>query len=140
MTCSDEPVFVDTSGLFAILDADDAHHAAAGRCWRRWIEGQVHLLTSNYVVVETTALVRSRLGMAAVGDLHRAVVPMVKVEWITRPVHEAALNALLGTDQHGLSLVDCTSFRLMEMLKLQRAFSFDRRFAERGFLCVPQEG
>jgi predicted nucleic acid-binding protein len=31
-------VFVDTSALFAVLESDDAHHAAAGATWKELLE------------------------------------------------------------------------------------------------------
>ncbi len=58
-------VFVDTSGLLAILDAEDLHHAQAAACWKELIERDEPLVSTSYVLVETFALVQKRLGLAA---------------------------------------------------------------------------
>ena len=120
-----EPIFVDTSGLYAVLDAGDVLHDRAGKAWPRWVDQDVPLVTTNYVVLEATALLRNRLGIDAVKSLHRAMVPMLQVEWVTRPIHEAGVNRLLRAQRRRLSLVDCTSFDIMDILELHNTFSFD---------------
>jgi predicted nucleic acid-binding protein len=59
-------VFVDTSAFYAVLDRDDANHAEAKNVWTRLVREGTTFLTSNYVLVETAALLQHRLGMAAV--------------------------------------------------------------------------
>jgi hypothetical protein len=56
-------VVVDTSALFALLDRLDAHHTSAVAFWTD--ADDEGLVTRAYVVVETIALVRSRLRVAA---------------------------------------------------------------------------
>jgi len=126
-------VFADTSALYAILDRDDDRHDDAASTWRDLVERGATLVTSNYVAVETHALVQHRLGMAAVRALVEAVEPVLRIEWVTREDHGAAQASLLAANRRGLSLVDCASFALMRRLGLRRAFAFDAHFAEQGF-------
>jgi len=58
--------FIDTSGFIAMLDADDAFHAMAAKTWIDILTSQETLVTTNYVLLETCALVQHRLGMQAV--------------------------------------------------------------------------
>ena len=53
-------VFVDTSAFYAVLDRDDANHAAAEEAWRALLGEPATLLTTNYVLVETAALLQRR--------------------------------------------------------------------------------
>jgi uncharacterized protein len=129
-------VFVDTPAVFAVLDRDDAKHTAAGEAWRDLVEAKEHLVTSNYVLGEATALVQARLGPKATAAFVHDLVPLLTVEWIGPEVHEAAISALLVAGR-SLSLVDCASFDLMRRLGLHRAFTFDRHFARQGFEVVP---
>lgn len=55
--------FVDTSAFYALLDADDQNHVQARSVWPRLLEQAGRLFCSNYVVVETIALVQHRLGL-----------------------------------------------------------------------------
>ena len=126
-------VFVDTTALYAVLDRGDEYHAAAAEIWRRLIDGADRLVSSNYVVVESCALVQNRLGMRAARALHDGVLPWLETYWITVEDHNGAMDALLVADRRNLSLVDCTSFVAMRRLGLRRAFAFDEDFAEQGF-------
>ena len=78
-------VFLDTSALFAVLDADDRYHAGADKVWRELIAGTEDLVSSNYVLVETFALIQRRLGMEAVRSLEEDILPLVRVIWSVSP-------------------------------------------------------
>jgi uncharacterized protein len=125
--------FVDTSAWFALLDADDKHHAAARKAWLAALKTTDTLVTSNYVMVETVALVQRRLGIGAVRVLWRDLLPTVEVEWVTVEEHAAAMAALVAAGKRGLSLVDCTSFQVMQRMAIEDVLAFDRHFEEQGF-------
>ncbi len=132
-------VFVDTSALLALLDAGDHFHPPAAEVWRRLIEGDQDLVSTNYVLVETFALSQQRLGMDAVRALDRDILPMIEVLWLDELLHGAAITAFLTASRRRLSLVDCASFEAMRRNDVTRAFSFDRHFAEQGFAIVSAE-
>ena len=69
-------VFLDTSALLAVLDADDLHHAKAREVWADRIGRAENLVCTNYVLVETIALVQHRLGMEAVRSLVEDILPL----------------------------------------------------------------
>ena len=129
--------FVDTSAILALADRDDRFHGAAADLWIQWIIERPQIVTSNYVVLESIALMQSRLGMEAVRTFHRELLPVLQVEWIGPDIHRRAITALLTANRRRLSLVDCTSFELMRQLRIERVFSFDRHFSERGLTRVP---
>lgn len=131
-------VYVDTSALYAVLDADDANHSAARTEWHRLLDAGVPLVTTNYVLVETAALVQLRLGLEAVRALQEDVAPVLGVEWMTERHHEAAMAVVLAVGVRGLSLVDCASFGAMRSLGMREAFTFDEAFANQGFTSLPR--
>jgi predicted nucleic acid-binding protein len=126
-------VFVDTSFFIALLDDDDGEHAAAVLLWRRAAEERLSVLPSNYVVVESCAVLQRRLGVSAERRLVRQLLEPVGVEWVTREDHERAVGALLVADRRQLSIVDCTSFAMTRRLKVREFLAFDQHFAEQGF-------
>jgi predicted nucleic acid-binding protein len=129
--------FVDTSALYAAMDRDDEFHVRASAHWKECLSGPEALVTSNYILVETLALVQSRLGMEATRLLASDVVPALEIEWVSADDHRAALEAVLAADRRSLSFVDCASFQVMRRLGLRSAFAFDPHFAEQGFLLTP---
>lgn len=130
-------VFMDTSAFLAVLDADDANHERASQIWRELITQEETLVCSNYILVETFALVQNRLGMTAVRVLQNDILPMISVEWVDESLHRSGVSALITAGRRRLSLVDCTSFETMRRLGAQLAFTFDQHYAEQSFDCLP---
>lgn len=128
--------FVDSSALYALLDADDQHHREAVLGWEALKERFEELVTSNYVVLETGALLGRRVGFQAVRDLENGIVPIVRIIWIDEAIHRRAMTALLTAGLRDLSLVDCVSFEVMRIQHLHTAFAFDAHFTQQGFQPV----
>ena len=132
-------VFVDTSALFAVLDADDQSHEPARQTWTDLINQKTDLVSTNYVLLETLALVQHRLGIEAVRTLQKDIVPILRIEWVAEAQHGIGVTALLTASNRKLSLVDCISFEVMRRLDIKIAFAFDRHFSQQGFLSVPSD-
>ena len=127
-------VFVDTSFFIALLDEDEDMHGDAVAQWRRVAEGRLPVLTSNYVVLESCAVLQRHIGVSAVRKLVRQILEPVALEWVTRDDHERAVETLLVADRRQLSIVDCTSFEMMRRLEVRECLAFDQHFAEQGFV------
>jgi predicted nucleic acid-binding protein len=130
-------VFVDTSGLYAVFDRDDSNHPKAKNAWVEWLREPAILLTNNYVLLETAALLQHRIGMAAVRALHEEVMPLIQVDWVSEQQHRAGMEAMLAAARRKLSLVDCVSFQTMRNRGVRTAFCFDAHFREQGFAMKP---
>lgn len=126
--------FVDTSALFALLDEDDANHAGATAGLMR-LRGE-DLVTHAYVVVETLALISRRLGWEAVERMLDAILPLIAVIPVERPIHEEALGAYREAGSSRVSFVDRTSFTFMRAHRVETAFAFDVDFATAGFELI----
>jgi predicted nucleic acid-binding protein len=129
--------FVDSSAFFALLDADDAHRERAHAHLQEARAAGVALLTHEYVVVETTALVQRRLGLGALRRFVDDLLPLVEVAWIDGALHVEAREALLAAGRRNVSLVDWTSFLVMRRHGVRRAFTFDPDFGAEGFEVLP---
>ncbi|MCK5505422.1 MAG: PIN domain-containing protein, partial [Thermodesulfovibrionia bacterium] len=124
---------VDTSALFAVLDADDKHHKKARDTWIRLVSEDETLVCSNYILIETFALVQNRLGLEAVRILQEDILPIIAIEWVDETVHRAGVSGVLTAMRKKLSLVDCVSFDIMRKLGIKKFFAFDTHFKEQGF-------
>lgn len=116
------------------MDAADPMHQRAGQTFRSIRDQDV--VTSNYVLLEASALVDRRLGRAAARSLHDVVVRPLDRVWVDAQLHDAALAAFLADTSGGPSLVDHTSFEIMRARGIVEAFAYDRHFTKHGFELV----
>jgi len=130
-------IFIDTSGFIAVLNGDDTNHTTAAKAWMDILMSEETLVTTNYVLVETCALVQSRLGMKAIKLFQEDIVPVLRIEWIDKTLHHAAMRIMLAADRRKLSLVDCVSFETMRLLGITTVLTLDKHFKEQGFICLP---
>ena len=130
-------IFVDTSALLAFLDRDAARHeevvaSLAG------VFGERSGVTHNYVLVETEALARRRLGAGVARRLLEDMVPVLEIVWVDADLHAGAVTAHLRALRRRSSLVDQASFELMRRRNISVALALDRDFAREGFeLLLP---
>ena len=128
-----EEVFIDTSAFYALIDRSDRYHQSASKLWTHFLDKGYYLKTSNYVVVETLALLQNRLGFEAANLWSRDVLSIVETLWIDEVLHNLAFEIWFGLGRRKLSLVDCASFIIMRHEKMEKVFGFDKHFSEHGF-------
>lgn len=130
-------VFVDTAAFLAVLNASDRFHLPAKRAWGEILSSDQFILCSNYVLLETIALLQHRFGVEAVRLFESDILPVVEIVWVDQAIHKQAMSALLAANRRDLSLVDCTSFEIMRTTGSETAFTFDLHFHEQGFEVIP---
>jgi uncharacterized protein len=130
-------IFVDTSAFLAIFSVSDQNHLRAELCLREMREERQTLVTNNYVILESIALLQKRFGLDKVRGFQGKLLPLIQIEWIDKNQHEAAIQAVFQENRSGLSLVDCTTFQTMRRLGIETAFTFDGHFREEGFKVIP---
>lgn len=131
-------VYIDSSALLTIIDADDPNHPRARSTWADIVRSQAPLVTSNYVLLETTAVLQKRFGLSAVRLLSSEIVPVLNVVWVEAELHSAALSAVLAGGRHGPSLVDWVGFEIVTRRGIGEVFAYDAHFADRDFTLVGQ--
>ena len=124
--------FVDTSAIYAWADAGDSNHRTAVRRLQALLDGRDELLTHNYVLVESFALLQARLGIAAALKLAQDSAAF-EIDWVDETLHAAGLRALEQGHKRGVSLVDHVSFLVMRRRNVSTAFAFDPDFVSAGF-------
>lgn len=129
-------IFVDTSAWYAIYDRCDGRHEAASR----FLKGTSALLiTSNLIFAETLSLMTKRLGKDLALNFGRKLRASGKarVLHLDSALEETAWAYFERYRDKSWDLIDCASFALMDSLKLERAFTFDVHFAQKGFQIYP---
>jgi len=131
-------ILIDTAAFLAVLNANDQFHPAAKQSWNEMLASDSTLISSNYIILETTALLQHRFGIEAVRLFETDVLPIIEIIWIEEIVHKQGISALLAANRRDLSLVDCTSFEIMRHIGLDTVFTFDPHYREQGFSLIPE--
>ena len=130
-------VFVDTSALLPLLDRDDAAHAEMVDAVKALLGEGLPLYTTSYIQVEAGALVKRRLGSIAFAELGKALDSTVETVWVDEALHREAWARAAKEPRKGPSLVDWTSFLVMQDLGLDTALTLDGHFEKEGFRVLP---
>jgi predicted nucleic acid-binding protein len=125
-------IFLDTSAIYAWADAADRNHRTAVRRLGAILESGEELLTHNYVLVESMALLQARLGLTAATKLAHDSMGFV-IEWVDDELHASGVSAIEQSKKRRVSLVDHVSFLVMRRRRVVTAFAFDPDFISAGF-------
>ena len=119
-------IFVDSSGWYAAADRGDRLNSTA----KRLLETDEPLVTSDHVLVETWRLIHHFLSAHAAESFWEGLRSgIATIEQTTSADLEAAWAIGRRFPDQDFSLVDRTSFALMERLGIRRVISFDDDFA-----------
>ena len=130
-------IFMDTAGFLAVLNQSDRFHPPAKQAWEAILSDDTMIVTSNYVLLETTTLLQHQFGVDALRLFHSEIHPILEIIWIDQHLHDLALGILLSINRRQPSLVDCTSFQVMRAASIEQAFTTDIHFSEQGFTVIP---
>jgi predicted nucleic acid-binding protein len=119
-------LFVDTSVWYAAADKSDPSNARAKTLLGRGEQ----LVTTDHVLVESWALIRTKLGRAAAERFWEALRSGVAtIENAGAADLDAAWEIGRAFRDQDFSIVDRTSFAVMQRLGIERAASLDSDFA-----------
>ena len=125
-------IFLDTSAIYALADRGDPLHGQAKERFSEIVSAGKTIFTHNYVLVESLALLQSRIGIEAALALGRSARAF-QVAWVDDALHEEALRRLDKSKRRQVSFVDHMSFLVMRQQHLDTAFAFDPHFDDEGF-------
>jgi len=127
--------FVDTSGLYSLLDRRDSHHAAAAALVAELVIAGTRLVTTDYVIDESCTLTKARSGSAMAFRLLDFVhqTAALDLEWIGADRFDRSERELRKYSDQSFSFTDCTSFVVMRELGITDAITTDAHFRIGGF-------
>jgi predicted nucleic acid-binding protein len=128
------PVFLDTSGMIAVVNVDDQWHAAAEGIWRGLINSGAPLVTSSLILIEIGD------GLSRVENRHLAVrlreglltSSRIEVVQTTADDESRAWKLYAQRVDKSWGMTDCVSMILVEERKVREVFSADHHFEQAG--------
>lgn len=119
-------LFVDSSAWYAAADTSDRSNTRATVI----LSAGEHLVTTDHVLVETWLLLRHRLHRQAAEQLWEGLrAGVASIEPVTAADMETAWAISQAFPDQDFSIVDRTSFAVMQRLGIQRVAAFDDDFA-----------
>lgn len=136
------PLFIDTGGLYAVFDEDDAEHTRARRVFDAIRAGDLvyrPLYMSAHALSELVTLVLAHTGPADAATVLQKVrtSPNVTVIHPDAVAFDAACEQFEQYDNHEISLVDHLTGILADERNVEHVFAFDSDFATLGLTRVP---
>lgn len=131
-------IFVDTVAWLALVNKSEDLHDAARTVRDRLVKQKTKLITTDFVVVEiANSLARLPLrGIAQKLIDFIRTSDSVELVTITSELSEKAYQLYCTRDDKEWGLTDCTSFVVMEKMKMNQAFTADRHFEQAGFTIL----
>lgn len=117
-------LFVDTSAWYAAADRADRSHAGA----RAVLSAAEALVTTDHILIETWTLLRHRIGRKPALAFWERLASVAMIESVTGADLEVARRIVEAWNDQDFSIVDCTSFAVMQRLGIRRAASYDADF------------
>ncbi|MBI3991367.1 MAG: type II toxin-antitoxin system VapC family toxin [Candidatus Omnitrophica bacterium] len=133
-----ESVFVDSFSWIALINKSDNHHEVSLKTIEDFLNKQVKLITTNYVVIETiNALSKVEFRKAVIEFIDKLEKsPSVEIVKITDEIYNNAWRLYQQRMDKDWGIIDCTSFEVMRIFNLKKAFTNDKHFKQAGYSLV----
>lgn len=133
-------IFLDSSGLIALLSKNDNNHESAANYWYNLMAQDIAVYLTDYVFDETYTVLRSHVGYEIAVKFGELVMESSALNLINvdDELFRAAWNIILKYSDKTYSFTDSTSFAVMDVYGIETTFSFDKHFAQHGFTLLPE--
>ena len=131
-------LFVDTSGWANLFIPTEIYHKAASQYFQEAYRQNQEIVTSNYVIAELVSLLNVRL--KASRSQQFTYIDTIKTSekvmliYLDQRIDTLAWNLCKSRPDKAWSLVDCTSFIIMQQLGIQVALTTDSHFEQAGLI------
>jgi len=131
-------IFVDTGAWYAMVDKKDPDHLASKKCYTA---ATLPFITTNFIFDEIITLLTKRLGWDTAYKFGMGLKSsnIATIVTVTLADEEKAWEIFTKYTDTGFSYTDCTSFAVMERLRINTAFTFDAHFKIMKLTVLPGE-
>ena len=133
-----EVIFVDTFAWVAVINKSDNYHKICLKTLKLFLREKVKFITTNYVIIETiNALSKIEFRKSVIGFINKLEKsPSVEIIKITDEIYNNAWILYQKRTDKDWGITDCTSFEVMRILNIKKAFTFDRHFEQASYSLV----
>jgi uncharacterized protein len=131
-------LLIDTSGWGNLIDPTQPFHQQTAMLYRAARQQKHRILTTNYIITEVVALLTSPLRIsrpqiiAFVQSLRDS--PYIEILHIDPETDAQSWQLLASRQDKAWSLVDCSSFIVMQHNNITQALTNDHHFEQAGLI------
>jgi len=131
-------VFVDTAGWVAYFNKRDSNHIEALKRWKLLRKEKIILVTTDYILDEMITLLKARRNTDTALRSVEAILSskLVRITRISDDIFTSTLSIFRKYEEHQFSFTDCTSFEVMNRMRIKNVFTFDSDFKKAGFEII----
>lgn len=133
-----DSVFIDTAGWANLFIATESCHQQAVQWFSQARQQKSKMVTTNYILLELVALLNSRVRIShtKLFDYIEAAktAPYINLIHIDAAIDTAAWTLLKNRPDKDWSLVDASSFVIMQRMEIYEALTTDHHFEQAGFI------
>lgn len=131
-------LFVDTSGWASFFIQDQSYYSQALEQLSLARTQNYQIITTNYIIAELVALFDSPLRQPRnrIFEMINTIKsrPYIQILHVSKSIDHAAWELCQKRPDKPWSLVDCSSFIIMQQFNIQTALTTDRHFEQAGFI------
>ncbi len=131
-------LFVDTSGWANLIDISQPFHPLSAKIYQNARSQKHKIFTASYIVTELVALLSSPLriprpkAIAFIQSLKTS--PYIEIIHISEEIDTKGWELLINRQDKEWSLVDCSSFIVMQERRITKSLTSDHHFEQAGFI------
>jgi len=136
-------IFIDTGAWIALGDVNDKNHVMAVKFREKLKREKERFITTSYILDETYTFLLINIGYEKALYFHSRIQRMkqsgiLEIIHISEEIEEESCEVFerFNRDKKW-SFTDCTSKVVMDLLRINEAFTFDYHFEQMGFVLTP---
>jgi predicted nucleic acid-binding protein len=136
-------IFIDSTGWYALVQAEHEHHEAAKEYFQQILDSRIHLYTNITEITSAISKIKLNCGLSVATDFSKLIDQSVlstnlNVSWLTRRHHRAALKQFFSIRDTQIEIRHCLIFEEVKKKKINIIFSFDDALKSFGIPLMPQ--
>ena len=133
-------IFIDSSAFYLIINKSERLHKIAKKTFNKIILDNYILVTSDYIIDETLTLVSRKWGKYYAIEFWDSIKnsDILKVMKLSERQFYKTIDLFRKYKDHNFSFTDYSCFIIMNDLKINKVFTFDKHFLNFGIDCYPK--
>ena len=133
-------IFIDSSAFYLIINKSERLHKIAKKTFNKIILDNDILVTSDYIIDETLTLVSRKWGKYYAIEFWDSIKnsDILKVMKLSESQFYKTIDLFRKYKDHNFSFTDYSCFIIMNDLKINKVFTFDKHFLNFGIDCYPK--